>query len=454
MPTVAWSTLRDEISRPLGFQDFTATTAINGDTLVVSTELSDRYPSDDHFNGWYLILENNANAGVVRRVQDYNREVTTPIGQITVRGAVLSDDSSNLAAGALHRFHPLDIRRAFNRARQDVFPEIGIVRDHQLLVTSSDQTLYTIPSTVRRIQRVYLGNRLLAKSVLGNIYQDNNPDLESWTNATTPADWTISGSGGTANQEQETSGPHNYAVLSGSNSARIVVTTNEVTFLHDSPTLNVATEGLEVNVAVWVYSRTASRVSARIEGTAVTDGSGTAHSGGGWERLTHTLNTGPDGGTITAGILITGSSAMSCYVDNVVAIIGPSEALEGDWDPVLNYEFIPPVGGASSGGSLYLSAPLQEKQVLRVVGTDTLSSVSADTDTVEIDRDVLEPLYNKTREYLVAERAGAFGYGTDGYMEWKSKEAEYRALYDQWVRGRARSLAPMPAPKAPYIRVA
>tara|TARA_Y100000310_G_scaffold129649_1_gene128802 strand:+ start:7223 stop:8290 length:1068 start_codon:yes stop_codon:yes gene_type:complete len=354
----------------------------------------------------------------------------------------------------LHRFHPTDIRRAFNRARQDSFPEIGIIRDHQLLVTSPNQTLYTIPSTVRRIRRVFLGHRLGANSVEGNIYQNNNPDLEDWTNATTPVDWTIAGTGGSATREEETTGPRNYAVMGGSSSARITVTTNQVTFLHDSPTLDIATEDVEVNVSVWVYSTVASVVAAHLAGTAFTSpGSGTAHSGGGWERLTHSLGTDSDGGTITAGIVIAAGSAMSCYVDELITILGPSEALEGDWDPISNYDWVPPVAGASSGGSLYLPVSPNEKQILRVVGSDMLSSVSADTDTVEYDGEVMEPLYDKTREYLCAERAESFGFGTDGYQEWKSKEADYRDRYDQWVQGKSRSLAPMPAPKVPYVRV-
>lgn len=444
--------LRDEISRPLGFQDFAVTTAINADTLVISTALSDRYPNDDQLNGWYLIIEDRTNAGVIRRVQDYNGEVTTPIGQITVRGADLLDDSSNLANCAVHRFHPTDIQRAFNRARQDVFPDIAITRDYQLLVTGPDQLRYTVPSSVRRIRRVYLGNRLRATHP-GNIYQNNNPDLESWGSATSPTDWTITGAGGSVNREEQTAAPLNLAVLEGSSSARITVTTNLVTFLHDSPTLDVATEGLEVNMSVWVYSMTANRVTPSLAGTAIGSHTAGLHTGTGWERIAAAGNTDSDGGTLTSGVSISAGAAMSCYVDELICIIGPSEALEGHWSPVTGYEHVPAIDGASDGGRLYLPAAPREKQVLRLVGANTLSSVSADTDTVEYDGEVLEPLYDKTREYLCAERADSYGFGSDGYTEWKSKERDYRDRYDQWVAGKARSLAPMPGPKVPYVRV-
>lgn len=464
-PTVAWSVLRDEIARPLGFQDFSATTAINADTLIVSTDLSDRYPSDDYFNGWFVLIESNANAGKVRRVQDYNGEVTSPIGQITVRGAALSDDSSNLASCSLHRFHPTDIRRAFNRARQDVFPQIGIVRDHQLLVTGPNQTVYTLPTTVtasggqpeplvREVRRVYVGNRLLSRSTPNNILRDNNGDFETWTGATTPGSWAISGSGASANQESSTTNPaQNYLVLEGQYSARIVVPSSTATTLRQTVTPTVATQGVEVNFSIWTYCTSGSRVRAEIGASTYS----AYNTGTGWERLTVGANLGATATNVALGLdMPSVSGAAAVYTDEAIAVIGPSEALEGYWDPVLNYEFIGPSYGQASyststgsAGSIHLSSPLREQQILRVVGIDLLASVSADTDTIEIDGELLGPLYAKTREYLCQEQATRSS--GEEYIKWKRLQSEYADDFEEAVRNGYRLKAPNPIGIAPDV---
>ena len=85
--------------------------------------------------------------------------------------------------------------------------------------------------------------------------------------------------------------------------------------------------------------------------------------------------------------------------------LGPSEGIERPYEPILNWEHTPPVAGASNGGTIRFAAPLPPKRRLRIIGTDMLSSVSADTDTVEIDGELLGPLYNKVRQIMCDERA-------------------------------------------------
>ena len=81
---------------------------------------------------------------------------------------------------------------------------------------------------MRRIDRVYLGNKRTAES------GDNlllNGDFEDWTTTTSCDNWSISGSGASVNQEAETTNPENYGVLYGDNSARILVPSSVVTTL-------------------------------------------------------------------------------------------------------------------------------------------------------------------------------------------------------------------------------
>ena len=58
MPTTAWSTMRQDILRPLGLITGSTTTNISdGNTNVIDTEITRRFPVDDYFNNrWFLQL--------------------------------------------------------------------------------------------------------------------------------------------------------------------------------------------------------------------------------------------------------------------------------------------------------------------------------------------------------------------------------------------------------------
>ena len=150
MPTTTWNTARVDILRPLGVIEAATTTNITTNTSVISTNLADDYPVDDTFIGWYCMLLNDAdgsgssNNGIVRRVTDY----TASSGTITVAGAALSaeDESVNII---LTRWNPDHVKSWFNRVRQNLFPQIAIMRDYQPLVTGQIQRKFQLPSTLR-----------------------------------------------------------------------------------------------------------------------------------------------------------------------------------------------------------------------------------------------------------------------------------------------------------------
>ena len=58
MPTTAWSTMRQDILRPLGLITGSTTTNISsGNVNVLDTKLTKRFPVDDYFNNrWYVHL--------------------------------------------------------------------------------------------------------------------------------------------------------------------------------------------------------------------------------------------------------------------------------------------------------------------------------------------------------------------------------------------------------------
>ena len=66
---------------------------------------------------------------------------------------------------------------------------------------------------------------------------------------------------------------------------------------------------------------------------------------------------------------------------------------------------------------------------LRIVGRDLLSPVTVDSSTVEIDGELLEPLYFKVRQFLCEERSG-HGYG--GY--WTEQADRWRMDYESAIK--------------------
>ena len=415
---------------PLGLVQVSTTTNIDADTSIVSTELQSRFPSDDTFNGqWYATVVQDtdasgtpANAGETRRVTDYAVSSAT----LTVTGPALASEDEAIDIDLYRHFHPADILRAYNRARQLVWPQIGIVRDIETVVTGQQQVAYAVPSTMRRINRIQLGRRYEAVNTAENLLL--NAGFEEWDDSQigdgeSQNSWTLTGD--SVNQEQETTSPSNYMVLSGSNSARLVVPVSTAatllqTFNSGSSSYTaVGTQGVECNVSAWVYCTTASRVSVRIAGN-----DGATHGGTGWELIKHSRDLAATATTAAVGIAVTSGAAIAVFVDEVIMTLGPSEGIERPYEPILNWEHTPPVAGASNGGTIRFAAPLPPKRRLRIIGTDMLSSLSADTGTVEIDGELLGPLYNKVRQIMCDERAMG-DPNSDFYALARRFDAEY-----------------------------
>ena len=402
MPTTTWSTMRQEIVRPLGLVTGTTSANLAANTSLVDEDLTDLYPTDDYFNdSWFVIVTSNNNAGEYRRVTDYAQSG----GTITVSKAWPSGSDGSTSTFELMTVDPPSVLRAYNRARQDVWPHIGIVRDVETIVTGQRQFTYTIPSSIRRVNRVYLGERYEAQNDSENLLL--NGSFEDWTNATSPDYWSVTGSGASMNQEEQTTSPRNYAVLSGNNSARLVVPSSTVTTIVQTfdSTLDrytaVATQGMEANLSAWVYCTVASRVSLTIDGAVQSE----THGGTGWELLTGSQILTQTDTEAAVGLSITSGSAMAVFVDEIFFTLGQSEVLDRPYTPITNWDVVPPAAGGSNGGTLRFTGQIPSHRRLRVVGSDLLSSAAADSDTIEIDGELLEPLYNRIRQLLCDERA-------------------------------------------------
>ena len=381
---------------------------------MVSTELGNRWNQDDYFNGWFVLIRGTNNDEVVRRVTDYAGST----GTLTVAGAALSAESGSKTC-EVSRFHPSDVTRAYNRIRQSVFPKLAAHKDHRGIVTDTNTLVYPVPTAIRRVDRVMLGYALLATDA-NNLFTDGG--FETWTNATTLTNWT-DGVTGSVNQEAATTDPTNHMVLTGSNSARIHATAAST--LLETLTPSVAIEGVNFVMAAYVYCRTASAIRCQIASN-----NGSFHGGTGWEWISHSFTVADTATSVIAGFLI--NAASESYVDRALIWAGSVSAPEGLWDAVEGWSYIPPLDGASDGGNIFLAAAPRDHEVLRLIGRGMLSSVSADSDTIEIDGELLDPLYNKIRATLAWEQSGG-----DPDSHWGRLSRGFEAAYQEGINGSA-----------------
>jgi hypothetical protein len=440
MPTTAWSVARTDIMRPLGFISVATTTNITTNNSIISANLADDFDQDKYLIGWYaqVVTAGVTNATVVRRVTAY----TASTGTLTVAGVALGAESGVVTV-ELTRHHPDIAKDHFNRARLELFPQIALIRNLDTLITGQKQHRFTLPSTLRgKPLRVYLGSHNPAVNIAQNEVVD--PGFEDWVSATSLTSWTLSGTGSTVNQQEATTSPSDYLVFEGGNSARILNNASDGTTLLQTVIPKVATERVEANASVWVYStQSAISITARLAST-----DGVAHGGTGWERLVVAVNIG-EGTSVSVGVAVGIGTAFSCYVDEFVMVLGQSEPIDEPWEEIENWVWIPPVAGAADGGILEFSQVLGEKRRIRIVGRDFLSAVSADTDTVEISGEQLSPLYNYTRMLMAQDAANTSQSGARDY--WRQRAAEFEGQWrSEFDRGNYVRM-PNPRPRIPIL---
>ena len=423
MPTTTWATMRQDILRPLGLIATSTTTNITTNQNVDSTHLTDRFPVDDYFNNrWFIHITSGNNIGKIRRITD----IQLANHRIVVTGAVLSSESGSVNF-ELSTFHPDDVKDAYNEAREIVFPDIATVVDIETIITGENQYTYTLPSTIRRVDRVYRGNRRNADSNNNLLL---NADFEDWSSATSCDNWTLSGSGASFNQEAQTSNPENYLVLHGDNSGRLAVAGANTTLLQtftpsSSSYTTLPTEGQEVNLAAWVYCNIASRVKLYIGSAAV----GSFHGGTGWEYMKASETLDHIATTAVVGFHVTASN-VAVYVDEIWMTMGQSEIMDVPYNELRNWDHVPPASGASDGGVIRFQEYIPDKYRIRIVGRNILTAASADTDTIEVDGELLHPLYDKTRQLLCLRMAAG-----NPDNRWTEMARQFEESYIRSVEG-------------------
>jgi len=391
MATTTLNTMLPQFGRYIGayIGSFTTTTAIGGTgslTVVISTELKDSgFTNDDALNDTFIKITSANNDDTVRRVTDY----TASSGTITISGTDLTNDSSTNATFELYRYDPDQLRDSINDARLEAFPELYNHVEDRTLTLEGHQNKYARPTSIRQgfVRQIFEEPRIDAKSFANNIVNTLNCDFEEWTDSTTPADW-VNSNFTSITQETENTSPDNWMVFSGTYSAQFQVAAGSVNTALLTVPSGTNYKGEEINVGVWVYSRTASRVSAAIQIDSDTISTGTTHSGGGWERLTHTLVATDLGTSIKVGLHVTSASdAFVFYADEIIATSGQSEIPQPLGSPIMGWR-------EETDNIVIHGIRSDNNYQLRVRGMAPLSSVSSGSDTMEIEGDQLRLLFS------------------------------------------------------------
>ena len=424
MTTTTLNTMLPEFGRFIGayIGTFSTTTNITTSTALISTGLTSYFEDNDQLNDTFAYIKGTNNNGVSRSVLDH----TGSTGALDLRGVNLASESGSVDFD-LYRYDPAQMINSLNDARQASFPTLYNTVYDRPLYGVPPQRNYPRPTSIEPgyVRKLFIEKRLDANSFGDNIAKSKAIDFED-----SLSDWSTSNI--TLSAEADTNEPSNKMVLAGDQSGKHVVGASSIGTSYvsiDSPTNY---DGEELNVTVWVYCRTASRVSAAVSvdsGSAVT---GSTHSGGGWERLSVTTNLGAVSSSIRVGLHATSGTALTFYADELIATTGRTEEPRPTSEPL-------PYWREEGTDDIYIPYTIPASQQIVLEGMGLLSSVSAGTDTMEIGGTQLQRLYayaaveffqgdvdqlNDDEQLAALRKLTRFGNRIDsgrGYMAAKSK---------------------------------
>jgi hypothetical protein len=374
--TTTLSAILPKFGRRVGayIGSYSTTTAITTNTSIVSTGLRDLgFTDDDVLNDSFIKITSGNNLNDVRLISDY----TGSSGTITVTGTNLTADGSTGTTFEIYRYDPDQLKDAVNDAANQAFPALFKRVDDRTLTVAPGQARYARPSSIEPgyIRQVYLVPKIESKTFSENVINDQNCDFEESSSSLT--DWTDTANI-TAAVEADTTSPNNFMVYRGQRSAKLTCAATSTGTFTLSATDPTNYESEELNFSIWVYSQYADLVSPIIQIDSDTATSGTAHSGGGWERLTVSSTSSNVGSTIKVGLTFASNSAIyTAYADEAILTSGPSETPKGYEAIVLDW--------VEEGDNLtFLTAPPSQYN-LHVVGCGALETLSSGADTITLE---------------------------------------------------------------------
>ena len=374
--TTTLSAMLPKFGRRVGayIGSFSTTTAITTNTSIIATGLRDLgFTDDDVLNDSFLKITSGNNLNEVRLVSDY----TGSRGTITVAGTNLTADGSTGTTFEIYRYDPDQLRDAINDAANQAYPALFKRIDDRTHTVAPGQARYARPSSIEPgyIRQVYIVPKIESKTFSENVINDQNCDMEASSSALT--NWTDSANI-TAAVEVDTTTPNNFMVYRGQYSAKLTCAATSTGTFTLSVTDPTNYESEELNFSIWVYSKYADVVSPMVQIDSDTAVTGTAHSGGGWERLTVSTTSSNVGSTIKVGLSFASNSAIyTVYADEAILTSGSSETPKGYESIVFDW--------TEEGDNLtFLTAPPSHYN-LHIVGCGALETLTAGADTITLE---------------------------------------------------------------------
>lgn len=398
--TTTYALLREGLSWRL--QDWFEGTADSGTkTSIVDTELLDKATKPSV--GQYILFASGDYNGQIRRLHTYDEDNRSIIWERPLAGNPSTDTYE------IHSFHPDDIKDAINYARFAVYPWIYRYYDDTTRTTRKNQHKYTIPSYIKGGPYEAFEGKWASISITDQLL--DNPGFEDWTGSS-PDDWDTPTNITTAEDTD--------LLMSGSSSSCKCTSTTSAGSMYQTVSGHADYAGQRMSFSIWVYCMTTSRIKAAIYDSSATEGD--YHAGGGWEQLTvsYTMPASPT--ALKAGVTVASGTALVFYLDDAVLWSGQRVADEPG---------TPLYGWTAKDGIFEYRKSLVGDRPLRLKGIGYLSSVSADTDEMELDDPQTELLYAEAACFLYRRslaRTPSQTQGAHGLLlaYWESKVQEYR----------------------------
>ena len=375
--TTSRAVLRQNVSKLDGSYNAgsTDTNIANTGTLILDTKLEGiGYHHDDALNNYWVWLNTTANPTVERVIEDY----AASTGQITARGANFATESAS-AAFEIHRFRPGDIHNAILHAINTEFPTVN----QQVLITTlhthPHQLQYPIPTTIHDVRQVQVAD------IMGPNFQENilyaegfSPDFSAWDSATVPTgsgaatNITLSKYGGTTQTAP-------FAATFGDYLCKCVSASSAGTHYWTALATPANYGGIKLTYEEWIYSLAATEYKVTIVDNAGSTVS-SFHGGTGWERVrvTHSVPDAPT--SLTAGITAAGNSLAA---HRGQAILTRAENyVESGWTTLSNWRVF--------GDNVVFTEQPPPNRILQLVGTLPLTTLTADTTTIEVGEPEVE----------------------------------------------------------------
>lgn len=504
MPTTSWTNMRARIARAWGYHSDNTTTDITNTNAVVSTALTTWFPNDNMLKNWFVRLDSatGVDAGQVRRINAYTGStgaITTAGVAWSAQNTVLVDYDFSL----YRYFHPADILIAFEEAANDLFPAVALIDDNRSTFVIPSQRFYDATARlIDSIYLVDRGTPGTGNGCWLNFDGETSAvtatDATGWivwggTNGGVGEAWIYPRSTG-ENGRGQIASKINWLLYIEDESTK-GKTKLKLTQTFDSTAGKWSTTDPVINLYEWSHiavqydsGHVDNNPTFIINGTVYTVGNGITEDqtpvGTEVSDSTELLSIGGTSGTVFDGYidelrLWVGARTTTQLSENanrhlkgselnLVAYFPMDRGVGTTLKDLSQVQSNATISGATwvdnrihelihdatfhaphSGGTAgYIEIPDSyaapsdgvPDKIIRMVGRDLLSTVSADTDTFEVDGEMLEMLVAKTRLILAKNRFSEVRGGEER-DRWRDRVLEYQADVDKELNdGRGMSL--------------